>query len=81
LEFIGLVVDFVAVDAVRSTPGPVVRGPDGFDLVFENDLPVVVTYAEAGAYALHQEAASAGSVELGVFDSELEIADCLLSCD
>jgi hypothetical protein len=43
---------------VCATPGPVVRGPDGFDVVFENDLPVVVTYAEAGMYALHQEAAA-----------------------
>jgi hypothetical protein len=58
---------------VDASPGPVVRGPDGFDVVFENDLPVVVTYAEAGAYALHQEAAGAGSVDLGVFDSELEL--------
>jgi hypothetical protein len=34
---------------------------------------LVVTYAEVGAYALHQEAAGVGSVDLGVFDSELEM--------
>lgn len=45
---------------VHATPGPVVRGPDGFDVVFENDRQEVVTYAEAGAYVLHQEAAGRG---------------------
>ena len=42
------------------------------------DRPVVVAYAEAGAYVLHQEAAGARLIDLGVFDNELEIADSLL---
>ena len=40
---------------VHAMPGPVVRGPAGCDVVFENDRPVVVSYAEAGAFVLHQE--------------------------
>jgi hypothetical protein len=30
---------FGAVWPVHAKPGPVVRGPDGFDVVFENDRP------------------------------------------
>jgi hypothetical protein len=69
---------FGSVWPVHSTPRPVVRGPDGFDVVFENDRPVVVIYAEAGAYVLHQKAAGARPIDLGAFDNELEIADCVL---
>jgi hypothetical protein len=69
---------FGSVWPVHSTPRPVVRGPDGFDVVFENDRPVVVICAEAGAYVLHQKAAGARPIDLGAFDNELEIADCVL---
>jgi hypothetical protein len=69
---------FGSVWPVHATPGPIARGPNRFDVVFENDRPVVVAYAEAGAYVLHQEAAGARPIDLGVFDNELEIADWLL---
>ena len=65
---------FGSVWPVHAKPGPVVRGPDGCDVVFENDRPVVVTYAEAGAYVLHQVAVGARPIDLGVFDNALEIA-------
>ena len=55
-----------------------VRGPVSYDVVFENDRPVVVSYAEAGAFVLHQAALGLGAIDLGVFDNELEIADGLL---
>jgi hypothetical protein len=41
---------------VHAKPGPVVRGPNAYDAVFENGRPVVVTYAEAEAYVMHQVA-------------------------
>jgi hypothetical protein len=69
---------FGSVWPVHATPGPVVRGPDGFDVVFENYRPVVVTYAEARAYVLHQHAPGARPIDLGVFDNELEIAELLM---
>jgi hypothetical protein len=71
---------FGSVWPVHATPGPVARGPNGCDVVFDNDRPVVVAYAEAGAYVLHQEAAGARPMDLGVFDNELEIADSVFSC-
>jgi hypothetical protein len=46
-------------------------------VVFENDRPLVATYAEAGAYVLHQEAPGARPIDLGVFGNELEIADAI----
>jgi hypothetical protein len=70
---------FGSVWPVHATPGPVVRGPDGYDVVFENDRPVVVTYAEAGAYVLHQVAFGARPIDLGVFDNEFEVAAQLLA--
>ncbi len=69
---------FGPVWPVHATPGPVARGPNGYDVVFENDRPVVVAYAEAGAYVLHQEAVGARPIDLTVSDNELEIADWLL---
>jgi hypothetical protein len=69
---------FGSVWPVHAKPGPVVRGPDECDVVFENDRPVVATYAEAGAYVLHQEAPGARPIDLGVFDNETEIANGLL---
>jgi hypothetical protein len=48
--------------------------PDGFDVVFKNDRPIVVTYAEAGACVLHQDALGVRPIDLGIFDNELEIA-------
>ena len=64
---------------MHATPGLVVRGPNGYDVAFENDRPVV-TYAEAGSFVLHQEAVGAKLIDLGVFDNELEIADAVFSC-
>ncbi len=53
------------------------------DAVFENNEPVVVTYAEAGLYVLHQAAPEKGArpIDLGVFDNEVEfwICFCLTS--
>jgi hypothetical protein len=69
---------FGSVWPVHGSPGPVARGPAGYDVVFEHDRPVVVAYAEAGAYVLHQEALGARPIDLDVFDNELEIADGLL---
>jgi hypothetical protein len=69
---------FGPVWPVHGLPGPVARSPAGCDVVFENDRPVVVAYAEAGAFVLHQEAVGARPIDLGVFDNELEIADGLL---
>ena len=69
---------FGSVWPVHASPGPVARGPASYDVVFENDRPVVVAYAEAGAFVLHQEALGARPIDLGVFENELEIADGLL---
>jgi hypothetical protein len=41
---------------------------------------LVVTYAEAGSFVLHQEAVGAKLIDLGVFDNELEIADAVFRC-
>lgn len=75
---------FGSVWPVHPKPGPVVRGPTAFDVVFENDVPIVVIYAEAGVFVLHQVAQGSRSIDLGVFDNELEIAERLvgfeLSC-
>ena len=56
-----------------------VRWFPAYDAVFENDRAVVVTYAVAGAYVLHQVALGARPIDLGVFDNELEIAAQLLA--
>jgi hypothetical protein len=69
---------FGPVWPVHASPGPVARGPAGYFVVFEDDRPVAVTYAEAGAYVLHQEALRARLIDLGVFDNELEFSDGLL---
>lgn len=72
---------FGSVWPVHATAGPVVRGPHAYDAVLENNEPVVVTYAEAGLYVLHQAAPEKGArpIDLGVFDNEVEILDLLLS--
>jgi hypothetical protein len=69
---------FGSVWPVHATPGPVARGPAGYDVVFENNRPLVVAYAEAGAYVLHQRAVRARLIDLVVFDNEPEIASKLL---
>jgi hypothetical protein len=41
----------------------------------------VAAYAETGADVLHQEAAGARPIDLGVFDNEFEIADSIFAVD
>ena len=57
---------FGSVWPVHARPGPVARGPAGCDVVFENDRPVVDTYAEAGAFVLHQAALGASLLPLKI---------------
>jgi hypothetical protein len=56
---------FGPVWPVHASPGPVARGPAGYDVVLEDDRPEAVTYAEAGAFVLHQEAPRARPLILG----------------
>jgi hypothetical protein len=45
---------------------------------FREDRPIMGTHAETGEDMLHQEAAGARPIDLGVFDNEFEIADLIL---
>ena len=56
-----------------ASPGPVARGPDGFDVVFENDRPINVTCAEAGACVLHQGRLGLGRLTLACLTTNLKL--------